>query len=133
MIKRNSIVFCTADGGFWSPYGRVVTIKDDMAFVIDCGRYARWIYLKDLKEITDYQGRWDMRRKPEYFNYELRKNMTAQEEVDFEEAMTYEVWQWMPTLRKLKQMTSGYQPKVFKKNREKHDRNRTFTTGHETP
>jgi hypothetical protein len=91
-MKRNDIVL--VDKG--SPqrlYGRIIRIIDsEHAEIIDCGKFCRILH-KDTFEIdNDYSGYWMFHNGKER-------------------------WYWMPTIRKLKQITAFYNPNVFKKNR----------------
>jgi hypothetical protein len=94
-MKRNDVVTLPADGGHWLPYGRINRKVGDKFEVIYCDRNVRLHDPSEL-EVIIYKGRWD-------------RHFIAGE--------WFEYWMKMPTLRKLKQMASGYNPKVWKKNR----------------
>lgn len=106
MIKRNSIVSDERENrGGWTPFGRVVKIKSGMAFVIFCTRDSAWIPIDKLK-VHDYKGRWERKYLPSYWQKPDKDWEEAEEHV-------YYVWFPMPTLRKLKQMASHYNPKIW--------------------
>lgn len=107
MIKRNSVVTHEKVGsGFWSPYGRVITIRNQQALVVNCLRELEWFPLVELEE-HDYDGKWDKKYLPEYWE----TGLSDQEN----EKYVYYVWRAFPTLRKLKQMASIYHPEIWKK------------------
>lgn len=116
MIKRNSVVSDERDkNATWTPYGRVVTIKDGSALVAFVTRDLEWIPLDALKE-HDYKGRWDRKYLKSYFKRPF------DDENDDEENYVYHVWHAMPTLRNLKQLCAYYHPEAWKKQGKKRRR-----------
>jgi hypothetical protein len=109
VIKRNSVVSDERDrdGGWsWTPFGRVVTVKNGLVFVVFGFSYGSdWIPVDKLK-VHDYKGRWDDRKKKSYFGRPIED-----EGCDCEHM--YSVWLAMPTLRKLKQSTARRNPGVW--------------------
>lgn len=89
-MKRNDIVLIGDDNQFLF-YGRIVKVlPNDYFLTIDCGKYCFIIHKDSLKLDNNYKGFTD-----KYTKRFIR----------------------MPTLRKLKQMASQYNKKVWKKNR----------------
>lgn len=106
MIKRNSVVFDKNDNtAHWTPYGRVITIKDGKALVVNVLRELDWYDLDALEEVH-YTGRWDKRYLKSYWTLEDRTN---------EEDHVFYIWHRMSTLRQLKQKAQYYHPEIFKK------------------
>jgi hypothetical protein len=86
--------------GFWSPYGRVIRCVGDYEVeIVDVTRHVQIYDVADVMIVHNYKGMW---QNP---HSDLRQ--------------AYPVWIPMPSLRKLKQMASGYNPQVFKKNRKR--------------
>lgn len=105
MIKRNSVVTDERDPySGWTPFGRVVTIKNGLALVIFVTRDYDWIPVEKLKEY-DYKGRWHKYYLKSYWDLEDRSK---------EEDHIYWVWYNMSSLRKLKQRASFYYPEIWK-------------------
>lgn len=120
MIKRNSVVSDESDhnGSGWTPFGRVVTIKDGSAFVVFCTKDSYWVPLDKLKE-HDYKGRWDRCFMKSYWG-------RYHEDLTDDEDHVYYIWRAMPSLRRLKQMISFYDTTVWKKPGKKTGRERFF-------
>lgn len=90
-MRRNDIVLVDDHG--WCMYGRINRVVDvDYAEVIDCGKYVRILHKSRFEIHNHYKGYPG--RKPKHFCR-------------------------MPTLRKLKQITSQYNKTVWKKYRKK--------------
>jgi predicted metal-dependent HD superfamily phosphohydrolase len=92
-LRRNDVVLVD------SMYGRVISrIDDTHVRVIDCGKYDQVLADADL-EASDYNGTWAWG-------------------VDFEGSLRnrFPVYNYMPTLRKIKQIASGYND-VWKKSK----------------
>lgn len=104
-LRRNDIVVERVGEGF-SFYGRVwYRIDQNHVVVIDTGKYIT-VYHEDELDRVDYQGYWDAE---------------VYEDTD-EFLMTllryrFPVYRRMPSLRKLKQRASYYNPGIFR-NRE---------------
>lgn len=96
-MRRNDIVINITEG--WMVYGRVVSVRGDKARVIDCGRYDRWIPVKDLEVRNWYKGFWE-------------RGFTATGDPNH----PFPRFRRMPTLRRLKQARACYDKTVWKRN-----------------
>lgn len=107
MIKRNSVVTDERDQRpGWTPFGRVSKIRDGLALVIFVTRDYDWIPVEKLEEY-DYHGRWERYLYKEYFTAVWNDNDPHGEKY------AYYVWLSMPSLRKLKQRASVYNPEIW--------------------
>jgi hypothetical protein len=95
-MKRNTIVYSKHDD-MVALYGRVNRIfSDGMVETIDCGKFIRVSHPDDLVVVEGYKGRWETSYYEDSVNLRFHR---------------------MPTLRKLKQMTSCFDKTVWKKHR----------------
>lgn len=99
-MKRNDIVAPINSGYVF--YGRIThVINDDQVRVIDCGRQIK-IYQKSDLELVDYKG------KANYIVTRRKPNEDAWKPEHFGTGWVRGEYNWMPSLRRLKQMAARY-------------------------
>lgn len=106
MLRRNDIVVeLDPKGAPWSPYGRVNRrIDATHVEVIDCCKHCTVYADVDLKKVIDYTG---------YDRVKKRYDPVTDEDIIL---AVYTLR--MPSLRKLKQLASRYNKRVWRKYRE---------------
>lgn len=97
-MKPNQVVRVKKDETWIVPMRIWKQLPDGRFLVLSCLKHIE-AYYEDELEPLDYKGRWDMR------DTELRRR--------------FPVYYRFPSLRKLKQITSGYHPDIWKRKRPK--------------
>ena len=99
-FKRNAIV-TEKEGEGWLPYGRVIRfINDEYVEVIDTIKNITTYHIDELI-VVDYKGYWE--------SSDIQGSLRER----------FPIYHRMPSMRKLKQIASGYHPLIWKRNRKK--------------
>jgi hypothetical protein len=104
-MKRNDVVMI-AKPDLYRLYGRIVRIIDDKALWICCGLHIHLTPISMLEKV-DYVGTWEWCHSDEVVNY-YHKDKDGYPTSWVPRWSRPPHFQYMPTLRKLKQMASRY-------------------------